>query len=218
MKTFYCEFCKKDFSFDDGRSFGAHKTNCVENPSHQIKIERIKEKITKIKFEFKFNCVECNKEFTLLLTKTCDHNNKKRKKCCSLVCARRHAANAVKEKCSKKKKCKKCNKEFTRSQGGTNSYCVEHKRGNGKPTSHRALKEFLIKQKGHKCENCKNEFWMNEKIPIQLDHIDGNCDNNEDNNLRLLCPNCHSLTETYGGKNKHKFITKRNSYRKDYRS
>ena len=37
---------------------------------------------------------------------------------------------------------------------------------------------------------------------LQVDHIDGNPDNNKGNNLRLLCPNCHSLTPTYKGGNK----------------
>jgi 5-methylcytosine-specific restriction endonuclease McrA len=40
------------------------------------------------------------------------------------------------------------------------------------------------------------------KIPIQLEHIDGNSENNELSNLKLLCPNCHTLTPTWGGANK----------------
>lgn len=40
------------------------------------------------------------------------------------------------------------------------------------------------------------------KVPIQLEHIDGNSENNSLDNLKLLCPNCHSLTSTYGALNK----------------
>ncbi len=40
------------------------------------------------------------------------------------------------------------------------------------------------------------------KIPLQVDHIDGNFRNNVEQNLRLLCPNCHSLTPTFGSLNK----------------
>jgi hypothetical protein len=40
------------------------------------------------------------------------------------------------------------------------------------------------------------------KIPLQVDHIDGNYKNNTEDNLRLLCPNCHSLTPTFGSLNK----------------
>lgn len=40
------------------------------------------------------------------------------------------------------------------------------------------------------------------KIPLQIHHIDGNCLNNDINNLQLLCPNCHSLTNNFGALNK----------------
>lgn len=45
---------------------------------------------------------------------------------------------------------------------------------------------------------------MNGVIALELDHIDGDNTNNEINNLRFLCPNCHALTSTYRGKNKAK--------------
>jgi predicted HNH restriction endonuclease len=35
------------------------------------------------------------------------------------------------------------------------------------------------------------------KIPLEIEHIDGNYMNNDENNLDLICPNCHSLTGTY---------------------
>ena len=40
-----------------------------------------------------------------------------------------------------------------------------------------------------------------KKIPIELEHIDGNSENNSLDNLKLLCPACHSLTATYKGAN-----------------
>ena len=43
--------------------------------------------------------------------------------------------------------------------------------------------------------------WNNKPLILQLDHIDGNTQNNIISNLRLLCPNCHSQTHTYAGKN-----------------
>ncbi len=40
------------------------------------------------------------------------------------------------------------------------------------------------------------------KWDLEIDHIDGNSDNNSEENLRLVCPNCHSLTSTYCGTNR----------------
>lgn len=53
----------------------------------------------------------------------------------------------------------------------------------------------------HKCSCCTQTEWMGQKIPLELDHIDGDNRNNLLSNLRLLCPNCHALTTTYRGRN-----------------
>ena len=53
-----------------------------------------------------------------------------------------------------------------------------------------------------KCNNCKNDKWQGEDIPLELEHKDGNHFNDERNNLELLCPNCHALTDTWRGRNK----------------
>ena len=77
------------------------------------------------------------------------------------------------------------------------------------------LKKVLISQRGNKCECCSVSSWNNKPLTLQMDHIDGNSDNNLPNNFRLLCPNCHSQTETYSGRNRKN--TKRSSYMKRYR-
>lgn len=68
------------------------------------------------------------------------------------------------------------------------------------------VKRYLREKFGNKCSVCG---WaeVNETtglVPVVADHIDGNWRNNLEENLRLLCPNCDSLTATYAALNKGK--------------
>lgn len=51
------------------------------------------------------------------------------------------------------------------------------------------------------CENCSLIAWLDIPLAFELHHIDGNRHNHKLDNLRILCPNCHSLTDTYRGRN-----------------
>lgn len=53
----------------------------------------------------------------------------------------------------------------------------------------------------HQCSSCNRRTWLGYPIPLELDHIDGNHENNQLENLRVLCPNCHAFTPTYRGRN-----------------
>jgi len=70
-------------------------------------------------------------------------------------------------------------------------------------TSSKDLKRRLFKAglKEKRCEHCSNTQWMGKDVPLQLDHINGIRSDNRIENLRVLCPNCHALTPTWGGRN-----------------
>ena len=66
-----------------------------------------------------------------------------------------------------------------------------------------SLKKRLVGENvlEYKCEKCSNMGeWLGEKITLQLDHKNGIFNDNRIENLRFLCPNCHSQTDTFAGK------------------
>lgn len=64
---------------------------------------------------------------------------------------------------------------------------------------------FKYKLKENKCEECGISEWNKKPIECQLHHKDGNKFNNKLENLKILCPNCHSQTETFGYKQGKKY-------------
>lgn len=66
----------------------------------------------------------------------------------------------------------------------------------------RLLKAGRLKEE---CSSCGNgPEWNGKPLSLQLDHINGINNDNRIENLRILCPNCHSQTDTYSGKNAKK--------------
>jgi rubrerythrin len=64
------------------------------------------------------------------------------------------------------------------------------------------LKTLLSEIKGYQCECCNLSKWQGKEISLHVDHINGDPYNDKLENLRLLCPNCHSQTDTFAGKNR----------------
>ena len=68
--------------------------------------------------------------------------------------------------------------------------------------SFNSLRYRILYEQDNKCNCCGLSEWLNEPIILELEHIDGNHFNNERSNLEMICPNCHSQTSTWRGRNK----------------
>lgn len=70
----------------------------------------------------------------------------------------------------------------------------------------RAIRKFLLEEAEYKCSECSWSGFnpVSGLSTLQIEHIDGDSSNNSKENLKVLCPNCHSLTPTYGALNKGK--------------
>lgn len=66
------------------------------------------------------------------------------------------------------------------------------------------VKRYMLEKYGKKCSlcGCNRINPVTHRIPLEIDHIDGNSDNNLEDNLRIICPNCHSLTTNFRNLNK----------------
>lgn len=132
-------------------------------------------------------------------------------------------------------KCLNCNIEKICGKNSSGKYCsiscqqeyqyktvIKPKIESGEyySVSSKVLKKYLIETRGYKCELCPvGETWNDKPIILQVDHIDGNSDDCSPKNIRLLCPNCHSQTDTFNNKGGNgKKDTKRNKMIRKYRA
>lgn len=98
----------------------------------------------------------------------------------------------------------KCQTEFQYSE-----YILKWKNGlvNGNRGKHQLsnhIRRYLFEKYERKCSECgwdKINLFTG-KSPLEIDHVDGNPYNNSEENLKLICPNCHSLTATFKALNK----------------
>lgn len=77
------------------------------------------------------------------------------------------------------------------------------------------IRVYLFNKYNNKCQKCS---WglihpNTGLVPLAIHHKDGNCLNNKEDNLELLCPNCHCMTDNYGSLNTDNIIKRKLSYR-----
>lgn len=196
----------------------------------KVKLHKLGFKSNKLEYRENVVCLNCGNNIIALKSE--------QRKFCSQSCAAiyndvRHpkrkklsTANTTKRLRYKKTKTNKClfcgNPVYDKYCGTKCRKSYEHqviftKISNNEPlnvgnvaTNNRWYKKYLIEKYGEKCMECGwgKENIHSHTIPIELEHIDGNSENGKLNNLKLLCPNCHSLTPTY------KFLNKGNGRHK----
>jgi hypothetical protein len=192
-----CEKCGKvhDCSYGSGRF-------CCDICARTYSTDHVNRSKNKI-----VQCIDCGKDIEVSI-----HASPKQCKCNG---CRKRPKGKINEK---HKHCLNCKKEMSTKRMYCNTTCqneyqykqyiekwkndeTEGKKGLGISTY---IRKYLFEKYDNKCSKCGwNE--INEttgNVPLEVEHIDGNSSNNKDENLTLLCPNCHSLTSTYKALNK----------------
>lgn len=165
----------------------------------------------------KQQCLYCGKDIPL---ENFSFNKYKKRKFCDKSCAASYNNQYTKKK-NRHKHCKncgveipvqntycsnKCQREFQFTEyirkwksGLVNGLC-------GKYAVSKHIRKFLMEKHNYRCSRCGwgeiNPF--TKTVPLEVHHKDGDYTNNDETNLELLCPNCHSLTSNYKAANKGK--------------
>lgn len=206
-----CFKCQKLYNTKDHRSkFCSNLCSCAHN--NEIMSLRASNKAIKFRF-----CATCKKSFSI---------RKEVYKYCSRSCAA-ITINSVRQLPNKRflKNCLSCGSscrslfcnQECKTKNTIDNWLKNIEPGHTKYGTVRSpIRLYLLKEVNYKCSLC-NFCGINPKTGstiLQIDHIDGNCLNGTRSNLRVLCPNCHAMTDNYGRLNKTSNRSwKRNAYK-----
>jgi len=207
------QYITNGYTYDEIANIFETTNQSIRSKCFRLGIKSSDYKETKI-----FFCLNCQTEIISdrderkFCSKSCSasfNNKKKKKKIKNCVCCDKNLEGRQKKYCSDK--CQ-CDYEY-------NEYIKRWKNGEENGISGSGLstyiRKYLFKKYNSKCTECgwnKINPYTN-KIPLQVEHKDGNSKNNLEENLDLLCPSCHSLTKTFGSLNNGNGRSERQRYR-----
>jgi len=189
-----CTFCTKQFNVKlsviikskTGNLFCSSSCSATYNNSKRIKkVKQIKLKITRIKLPYKCRVCESIINSKRLYCDSCNHDAR-------LIDSKKYWKIKFDEYINSWKAGK-----------------ISGSRGEGVVSAH--IRKYIFIKYESKCSECE---WskinpITNNIPLEIDHIDGDWNNHKEDNLRLLCPSCHSLTPTYKSLNNGRGRTNR---------
>jgi hypothetical protein len=125
---------------------------------------------------------------------------------CSSACSAKFN-NVIRSKCNPIQNCRVCGKKLSRRNISICRKCksisdVEMRKKHGGYIHSITLRSYYENQRGHICEECNLTTWRKKPITLNAHHIDGNTHNNKSENIKLICPNCHSQTPNFCSKNR----------------
>ena len=97
--------------------------------------------------------------------------------------------------------CIPCQKEYEYKKN-IESWLAGNSTGGNKYGTKVWIKRYVVEDQQYKCNDCGITEHMGKPIVLELDHIDGDAYNNSRDNLRAICPNCHSQSSTYKNRNR----------------
>lgn len=194
------------------------KLECHDNSSNRTKLKQIIENnnldISNIKFRVTKSSYAQNPKLCKYCGKEIPYE-KRNNDFCNTSCS---ASFNNKKENNTHNYCLNCGKEISKrnhfcdntcySEYNRKQYIERWKSGNetgvvGEDGIATAIRKYLFEKNNNSCELCGwNEVNpYTGLVPLQIHHIDGDCKNNTEENLQLLCPNCHALTENFGSRN-----------------
>lgn len=226
----YCKECGEEIANEWGKDFCCR--SCAAKYNNKRRDKSVYEKVAD-KLKSKTHTIKKNKVH-ILAERFCEICGKKleghQRKYCSISCRNRNkylteGQDTVCQECGKTFKSRDKNRKFCSNECSSKHRNEEYlkKWRNGELSLNpnialpKAIRNFLLEKAHYKCEECGFEGYnkaTNNTI-LQIHHVDGNSGNNSINNLKVLCPNCHAMTENYMALNKGKSSRKERYNRRE---